>query len=173
MDGECIFCKIANNLIPSFKFYEDNDIIGVLDIYPANIGQAIIFPKKHIEDLENLDDGIIGKMFVLSKYISIILKNKIKCSGFNFIFYSGKVPLKNNNHIALYIIPRFDNDNVRIIARGNLADQNILEDIKNFIIANLGNIDQKRDNKEEKKEEKKIEENKDYEKMLKWLRKNI
>jgi len=93
---DCVYCKIANKTIPSYILYEDNDIICVLDILPPSKGSFLIFPKLHIEDYTSLSDEINQKMFTISKYISIILKNKLKFDGLNILLSSGKL-VKNIN----------------------------------------------------------------------------
>src|SRR3989344_1601038 len=51
---QCPFCLIAENKIKSKKIYEDNDIIAVLDINPANPGHTIVFPKTHYQILAQI-----------------------------------------------------------------------------------------------------------------------
>ena len=41
----CLFCKIADGSVQSKKVYEDNEIIAVLDIKPANLGHTLVIPK--------------------------------------------------------------------------------------------------------------------------------
>ena len=43
----CIFCKIAQGKIPSYKIYEDDLFFGFLDINPRTIGHSLLIPKKH------------------------------------------------------------------------------------------------------------------------------
>ena len=45
--NECIFCKIVNKEIPSYKVYEDNDFYAFLDINPLAPGHVQVIPKKH------------------------------------------------------------------------------------------------------------------------------
>ena len=41
---DCIFCKIANGVIPSATVYEDSICRVILDINPASKGHALIIP---------------------------------------------------------------------------------------------------------------------------------
>ena len=38
----CIFCKIINGEIPSFKIYETNDLVAFLDISQATKGHTLV-----------------------------------------------------------------------------------------------------------------------------------
>ena len=48
---DCIFCKIVNGEIPSYKIYEDDMIMAFLDINPYAPGHTLIIPK-YMKNLE-------------------------------------------------------------------------------------------------------------------------
>ena len=66
----CIFCKIVNGDIPSYKLYEDNDILAFLDINPVSAGHTLIIPKKHILDIMDIDDILLTKIVNKAKDIA-------------------------------------------------------------------------------------------------------
>lgn len=45
--NDCIFCKIVNGEIPSYKVYEDENFLAFLDIHPQSPGHVQVIPKKH------------------------------------------------------------------------------------------------------------------------------
>ena len=47
LEGECLFCGIADGKNPSFKIAETADDIAVLEINPISKGNTLIIPKKH------------------------------------------------------------------------------------------------------------------------------
>lgn len=50
MDEEkCVFCMIINGNIPAKKVYEDQLVLGILDINPASKGHVIMIPKNTME----------------------------------------------------------------------------------------------------------------------------
>lgn len=70
---DCIFCKIIKGEIPSQKVYEDEDILAFKDINPLAPVHILVIPKKHIEttnDLEEVDELIIGKIFTIIKKLA-------------------------------------------------------------------------------------------------------
>ena len=46
-DKDCIFCKIAQGVIPSHKVYEDDDVLAFLDISQVTQGHTLVIPKEH------------------------------------------------------------------------------------------------------------------------------
>ena len=53
---DCLFCKIINNEIPSEIIYEDNLVKVFLDINPVSNGHALIIPKKHFVNIDDIDN---------------------------------------------------------------------------------------------------------------------
>lgn len=76
--NDCIFCKIINSEIPSYKIWENADFIAILDIFPISKGMSVVLPKKHLssyilEHDKNITDGLMDAM----KQVAKILDNKL------------------------------------------------------------------------------------------------
>jgi len=53
----CTLCAIASGEVESRKIYEDEYTVGVLDVKPRFAkGQCVVFPKRHIEHINDLQD---------------------------------------------------------------------------------------------------------------------
>ncbi len=62
---DCIFCKIAEGLIPSTKMYEDTEIVAFADLHPQAPLHALIVPRRHVATLNDVtagDDHLLGAM---------------------------------------------------------------------------------------------------------------
>ena len=126
---DCIFCKIAAGEIPSATLYEDEDFRVILDIEPASKGHALILPKEHYANLYELDDVIAGKVLVLAKKMITALTEILDCDGYNIVQNNGKVAGQTVFHYHLHLIPRYEDDGVRIgWAQGKL-DERVKEEI--------------------------------------------
>ncbi len=69
----CIFCKIINRDLPSEIVYEDEKVIAFKDINPQAPIHILICPKKHIETINDLEEGdkdIIGHIFLVAKKLA-------------------------------------------------------------------------------------------------------
>ena len=70
---DCIFCKIANNEIPSDKVFENDSVLAFRDLSPQAPHHILIIPKKHIatlNDFKNDDALIFGHMGQAAKEIA-------------------------------------------------------------------------------------------------------
>jgi histidine triad (HIT) family protein len=73
MNIDCIFCKIIANQIPSKRIAETDDLIVIADIAPQAPVHYLIIPKKHIKNLqsvENLDQEMLGNILLMAKKLS-------------------------------------------------------------------------------------------------------
>lgn len=76
--GECIFCRIVKGEIPSFKLYEDDKCIVILDNFPATKGQSLVITKEHKDYVMDLDDITYGHIFNVAKNVSKVIDNALK-----------------------------------------------------------------------------------------------
>lgn len=57
---ECLFCKMANGEIKPDIVYEDANLLAFRDINPQAPLHLLIIPKRHIANLNDLNDGLLG-----------------------------------------------------------------------------------------------------------------
>ena len=109
----CIFCKIVEKEIPSFKIYENEYVYAFLDIANDYYGHTLVVPKKHFENIINCNEN------ELKNTISSVQKicnhyNKLGFSGMNVLTNTGKSSGQEVMHLHFHIIPRKDNDGLTI-----------------------------------------------------------
>ena len=123
-DDNCIFCKIANGVIPSATIYEDDDFRAVLDTGPATRGHALLLPKEHFSDLYGLDDDYCGKVFKVAKKIGTRMKEKLNADGLNIVQNNGAAAGQTVFHFHVHMIPRYKDDGAGIAWKpGKLDDE--------------------------------------------------
>ncbi|MDE6686255.1 MAG: HIT family protein [Lachnospiraceae bacterium] len=134
MQDSCIFCKIANGVIPSKTIYEDGDFRVILDLGPATKGHALILPKEHSANLYELPDETASKVMVLAKKMATKMTEKLSCDGFNIVQNNGEVAGQTVMHYHLHLIPRYQDDGQKILWKPTEVSQEELEQVKNSII---------------------------------------
>ena len=63
----CIFCKIIKGEIPSYTIYEDEIVKVFLDINPATNAHSLIVPKKHFDNITDIDLETLSHINKVSK----------------------------------------------------------------------------------------------------------
>ena len=61
--------RVVKGELPSYKVYEDDGYIAILDINPLTDGQTLVMPKKHIGSyvFDAPDDEIVGLLLAAKK----------------------------------------------------------------------------------------------------------
>lgn len=108
-DDNCIFCKIANGVIPSTTLYEDEQFRVILDLGPASRGHALILPKQHFADVCALDEETAAKVLPLGAKIGAAMKKSLGCAGFNLVQNNGEAAGQTVFHFHMHVIPRYEN----------------------------------------------------------------
>lgn len=102
---DCIFCKIVKGEIPSYKIYEDENVLAFLDINPVSVGHTLIIPKNHTLDLETIEEEEINRIMICAKKISKLLMEKLGAQGYSLTQNNGIA--QEVKHYHLHIIPRY------------------------------------------------------------------
>ena len=108
---DCVFCKLINQELPRSVVYEDQHVIGLMDIQPVNPGHTLIIPKIHSTSLNELEPETGAHMFKTAMLVSEALrKSDIKCEGVSFHLADGEAAGQDVFHVHLHVIPRFVDD---------------------------------------------------------------
>lgn len=99
----CLFCKIGKSDIPSKIIYEDETVLAFLDINPNTNGHTLIIPKKHIKDIDDIDENTYLHIFKIAKQIKKKLIEKLNCDGIQLIQNNGDC--QEIKHYHLHLIP--------------------------------------------------------------------
>jgi histidine triad (HIT) family protein len=98
----CIFCKIINGNIPSYKVWEDENCLAFLTIQPIKKGHTLVIPKKHLPYIFEMEDADLSNLILVSKKVSKILKKAMqpKSGKIGVMVYGIDVP-----HTHVHLVP--------------------------------------------------------------------
>ena len=105
---DCLFCKIIKGDIPSKTVYEDELVKVFLDINPSTNGDMLVVPKKHIENIYDLDDKLLLHIHKVIKELYDLLKEKLSCEGLTIVQNNGYG--QEIKHYHVHVTPRYSND---------------------------------------------------------------
>ena len=105
---DCIFCKIAEGIIPSTKVYEDDDVIAFLDINPATIGHTLVISKNHYDNFLATPPEIMHKVMSVAQRLGQIMMKKLLARGVNILTNCYPAAGQSVLHFHVHVIPRYD-----------------------------------------------------------------
>lgn len=124
----CIFCKIVNGEIPSYKIYEDDNFLAFLDISQTTKGHTLVVPKKHFDNLLTMDSDVLEMMLPLVKKLALSIKEATNALGFNILNNCGEIAGQSVMHFHIHIIPRYENDKFNInFSSNSLTNEEFIE----------------------------------------------
>ena len=135
---QCIFCQIVAGNVQSRKVYEDDKVIGVLDINPANPGHTLVVTKEHYSIMPQIPDDEVAHVFTVVKSLSNSMLRAIDAQGTNIVVANGVIAGQRAQHFMAHIIPRKENDGINFVLPQKTMEQNEIEEIGNRLIAALG-----------------------------------
>lgn len=100
----CLFCRIAEDEIPSRKVYEDDDVVAFHDIHPAAPVHFLMVPRKHVVSLVNVGsewESLLGKMLLLAPRLA---KEQGCDNGFRVVINNGPDGGQEVQHLHIHIL---------------------------------------------------------------------
>lgn len=110
----CVFCAIANE--PSkdeknFVLFRAKYCYGVMNRYPYTLGEFMIIPFKHSDNIESLESEIWLEISSLAQKSVAVLKNTLGVKGVNLGMNLGECAGAGiAEHVHLHLVPRWERD---------------------------------------------------------------
>ena len=134
---DCIFCKLANGVIPTNSLYEDDVVKVIFDAGPASSGHVLILPKEHFDNVYSLDDDTAAHIFQVAVKVAKALKEGLDLEGLNIVQNNGEIAGQTVFHFHMHIIPRYKGDTVNVGWKpGEVTDEEI-DKIKSLVCPRL------------------------------------
>lgn len=111
---DCVFCKIVKGEIPCHKVYEDDSVLAFLDIYPKAKGHILVIPKKHFENIHEIEEESLCDVISIVKKMSLLVKEKLGVKSVNVLNASGKEAQQSVFHIHFHVLPRTEEDSLDV-----------------------------------------------------------
>ena len=116
----CIFCEIIKGNINSYKVYEDDNYLAILDISQATFGHTLVMPKKHYETILDMPDDKAGELMKVANKVAKKIITNLNATGCNMIVNTGEVAGQSVKHAHLHIVPRYtESDSIKIEFKEN------------------------------------------------------
>jgi histidine triad (HIT) family protein len=107
---DCVFCKIRDGELPSYKIQEDERVITFMDINPLNSGHCLVTPKAHAATIHEVDEADLAACLIAAKRVARVIQQALKPDGLNILQANGAAAFQSVPHFHLHLIPRWAND---------------------------------------------------------------
>ena len=135
---QCIFCQIISGNVQSRKIYEDEHVLAVLDINPANPGHILVMPRDHYSIMPQIPQEEVEHIFLVAKMLLNASLRALEVQGSNIIVANGVVAGQRAQHFMVHLIPRKENDNLNFeVPQKNMPEKE-LESIQEMLSESLG-----------------------------------
>lgn len=112
-ERDCLFCKIVAGEIPSHKVYEDDATLAFLDISPVNAGHTLVVPKRHSQNIFDIESADWSNVCEAVRKVAILLEHGLKADGVNLMMNNREHAGQLIDHSHMHVIPRFRGDGLR------------------------------------------------------------
>ena len=120
-DKSCPFCKVIKHELDAVIVYEDDDIMAIMDLYPATPGHILVLPKQHIENIYLMPSDLGAHIMTTAIAVAKAIKQQLSPDGLNLIQSNGVVAQQTVPHLHLHIVPRYKDDHVLLrFGHGNV-----------------------------------------------------
>ena len=105
---DCIFCKLANGVIPTKVVFEDELVTVFMDANPKASGHMLIVPKKHYTDFTEVPGDVIGHIHEVAKQMKDKVYSTLNPDGLMLVNNYGV--LQEVKHYHLHVLPHYEGE---------------------------------------------------------------
>jgi histidine triad (HIT) family protein len=122
---DCIFCAIVAGDAPAQIVDSDEHTISFMDINPATPGHALVIPRRHSADLIEISDADLEHTTLAARRLTRRMQEALEPAGFNVLNACGAAAWQTVFHFHLHVIPRYQDDPLKLpwIPRGADMDE--------------------------------------------------
>jgi histidine triad (HIT) family protein len=120
MASDCLFCGIVEGDVPAQIVDSDEHTVAFMDINPATRGHALVVPREHTSDLMEVSDEDLARTNAAARRLARRIDEVLEPDGFNILNSCRPAAWQTIFHFHLHVIPRYDDDPLKLpwIPRG-------------------------------------------------------
>ena len=100
---DCIFCKLANKVIPTEIVYENDEVMAFNDPNPQMPVHVLIVPKEHYANIgDDVPADLLGKLFAAVREVARI--KGIEGSGYRVLVNTGDDAGQVVKHLHVHVL---------------------------------------------------------------------
>lgn len=100
---ECLFCRMVSGEIKPDVVFEDERVLAFRDLHPQAPMHVLVIPKRHIVNLNDLDDAVLGG-HMLQTAAKIAQQEGYAESGYRSLFNCNGDAGQTVHHLHLHVL---------------------------------------------------------------------
>ncbi len=117
MVADCIFCRIVAGDAPAHRVHEDERTLTFMDLFPVGEGHLLVVPKKHGENLFEVEVEDLLAVMEVSKRMAHALRRALAPDGIGVHQLNGAAAGQTVFHYHMHLIPRNQGDPIALHGR--------------------------------------------------------
>jgi histidine triad (HIT) family protein len=113
----CVFCAIVGGRAPAHRLLEDEHTVSFLNIAPATLGHALVVPRRHADDLWDLEDDEHARVARAAGRVARLLRGALEPAGMNLVHATGTAAWQSVFHFHIHVVPRYRADELQVMWR--------------------------------------------------------
>ena len=110
---DCVFCKILEGSLPSWRIYEDAHAVAFLDKGHATRGHTLVVPRRHAADIWELSEDQAQAVMRAVHRVAQLLRERLPLKGLNITQANGADAWQEVFHYHVHLIPRYGDDDFK------------------------------------------------------------
>ena len=129
MDAGCTFCRIAAGDLPASLVHADEHVLAFMDLRQFHPGHVLVIPRKHLQDVRELDDVTGAALMSLLARITRAVGEVFPNEGLSLWHSIGEAAFQEVPHLHFHVHPRrMDDEALRVYPQlPRNADRDVLE----------------------------------------------
>jgi histidine triad (HIT) family protein len=118
-DYQCPFCKLVTGIEDEinkkvFIVYEDDHTLAYIapKWWVNNPGNVLVVPKKHVENIYDIKDELLAKVYQTAKKVALAIKETYPSDGTSMRQHNEPAGNQDVWHLHVHIFPRYKNDDL-------------------------------------------------------------
>jgi histidine triad (HIT) family protein len=111
MPTSCLFCGAVAGDVPADIVYDDDEVVGFLDIRPVFKGHVLVVPREHVDTLLDLPDDAMVPVFAAARAVAGAQQRALDAQG-SFVAMNNVVS-QSVPHLHVHVVPRTKGDGLR------------------------------------------------------------
>ncbi|KAG7380105.1 Histidine triad nucleotide-binding protein 2, mitochondrial [Phytophthora pseudosyringae] len=118
-DPENVFLKIIRGDLPSYKLFETEHVVAILDAFPTVPGHALLLPKAPgFATVMDMPPEVAASVFKELPRLASAVQSATGADGVNVVQNNGAAAGQVVFHAHIHVIPRFKNDGLLTLPSG-------------------------------------------------------